>query len=70
HASAKKTKAAKPKVPTTHPPVIDMVKAAIMAAKDRNGTFHPIITKYIATTYKVDVQKLGPHIRRGNVHAV
>ncbi|KAF7259206.1 hypothetical protein EG68_03635 [Paragonimus skrjabini miyazakii] len=69
-APAKKTKAAKPKVPDSHPPVIDMVKAAIMAAKDRKGTSLPTIKKYIAANYKVDVEKLGPHIRRGIVHAV
>ncbi|KAA0197468.1 Histone deacetylase [Fasciolopsis buskii] len=69
-APAKKPKTAKPKVPATHPPVIDMVKAAIIAAKDRKGTSLPTIKKFIAANYKVDVEKLGPHIRRGIVHAV
>ncbi|KAF6779761.1 hypothetical protein AHF37_00865 [Paragonimus kellicotti] len=57
-APTKKAKAAKPKVPASHPPVIDMVKAAIMAAKDRK--------RYLPSHH----QKLGPHIRRGIVHAV
>ncbi|KAF5398945.1 Histone H1-gamma late [Paragonimus heterotremus] len=69
-APAKKAKSAKPKVPASHPPVIDMLKAAITAAKDRKGTSLPTIKKYIAANYKVDVEKLGPHIRRGIVHAV
>ncbi|TPP59775.1 Histone deacetylase [Fasciola gigantica] len=69
-APAKKPKTVKPKVPATHPPVIDMVKAAITAAKDRKGTSLPSIKKFIAANYKVDVEKLGPHIRRGIVHAV
>ncbi|KAA3671367.1 uncharacterized protein DEA37_0003207 [Paragonimus westermani] len=69
-APTKKAKAAKPKVPASHPPVIDMVKAAIMDAKDRKGTSLPTIEKYIAAAYKVDVEKLRPHIRRGIVHAV
>ncbi|KAA3671322.1 histone H1/5 [Paragonimus westermani] len=67
---AEKTKAAKPKVLASHPPVIDMVKAAIMVAKDRKGTSRPTIKNYIAANYKVDVEKLGPHIWRGIVHVV
>ncbi|KAF5402173.1 hypothetical protein PHET_04363 [Paragonimus heterotremus] len=55
-----KAKAAKPKVPVSHPPVIDMVKTAITSAKDRKGISLPIIKKYIAANYKLDVGKLGP----------
>ncbi|TGZ57680.1 hypothetical protein CRM22_009888 [Opisthorchis felineus] len=69
-AVSKKPKSAKPKIPANHPPVIDMVKASINAAKDRKGTSLPTIKKFIAANYKVDVEKLGPHIRRGIVHAV
>ncbi|GAA57713.1 histone H1/5, partial [Clonorchis sinensis] len=61
-AVSKKPKSAKPKIPANHPPVIDMVKAPINAVKDRKGTSLP--------TIKVDVEKLGPQIRRGIVHAV
>ncbi|OON14393.1 linker histone H1 and H5 family protein [Opisthorchis viverrini] len=46
-----------------------MVKASIIAAKDRKATSLPTIKKFIAANYKVDVDKLGPHIRRGTVHA-
>ncbi|CAH8463413.1 unnamed protein product [Dicrocoelium dendriticum] len=69
-SGAKKPKSSKPKVPATHPPVIDMIKAAITAAKDRKGTSLPTIKKYVSANYKVDVEKLGPHLRRGIVHAV
>ncbi|TGZ60971.1 hypothetical protein CRM22_008265 [Opisthorchis felineus] len=47
-----------------------MVKASINAAKDRKGTSLSTIKKFIAANYKVDVEKIGPHIRRGVVHAV
>ncbi|OON17878.1 linker histone H1 and H5 family protein [Opisthorchis viverrini] len=66
----KKPKSAKPKIPANHPPVIDMLKASIIAAKDRKGTSLPTIKKFIAANYKVDVEQLGPYIRRGTVHAV
>ncbi|KAF8563601.1 hypothetical protein P879_11388 [Paragonimus westermani] len=67
---AKKAKATKPKVPVNHPPVIDIVKTAIMAAKDRKGTSLPTTKKYIGVNYKVDFEKLRPHIWRGTVHEV
>ncbi|KER33472.1 hypothetical protein T265_00589 [Opisthorchis viverrini] len=63
-------KSAKPKIPANHPPVIDMVKASINAAKDRKNTSLPTIKKFIGANHKIDVEKLGPHIRRGIVHAV
>ncbi|TGZ69621.1 hypothetical protein CRM22_003632 [Opisthorchis felineus] len=69
-AISKKPKSAKLKIPEKHPPVIDRAKASINAAKDRKGTSLPTIKKFIAANYKVDVEKLGPHIRRGIVHAV
>ncbi|KAA0194568.1 Histone deacetylase [Fasciolopsis buskii] len=69
-APAKKPKNAKPKAPATHPPFIDMVKAAIIAAEDRKGTSTPTIKKFVAANCKVDVEILGPHIRRGIFHAV
>ncbi|OON16136.1 linker histone H1 and H5 family protein, partial [Opisthorchis viverrini] len=66
----KKPKSAKTKIPGNHPPGIDMVKASTNAAKDRKGTSLPTIKKFIAANYKVDVEKLGPHIRHGIAHAV
>lgn len=63
-------KLAKAKVPASHPPVINMITSAILAAKDRKGSSLPTIKKYIAGNYKFDVEKQAVHIRRGIVHAV
>ncbi|KAA3678767.1 uncharacterized protein DEA37_0012394 [Paragonimus westermani] len=41
-----------------------------MAAKDRKSTSLPNIKKYMAANYKVDVEKLRPHIRSGIFRAV
>lgn len=56
--------AKKPAAKPTHPPVAAMVSAAVAALKDRKGSSLPAIKKYIAATYKVDVAKLAPFIRR------
>ena len=64
-ASPKKAvKAKKPAAKPTHPPVAAMVTAAITALKDRKGSSLPAIKKYVAATYKVDVAKLAPFIRK------
>ena len=60
----KAAKAKKPAAKPTHPPVATMVVAAIGALKDRKGSSLPAIKKYVAATYKVDVAKLAPFIRR------
>ena len=57
-------KAAKPKKVMSHPPVAQMVNAAIAALKDRKGSSLAGIKKYIAANFKCDVQKLAPFIRR------
>jgi histone H1/5 len=36
-----------------HPKYEDMVKAAILALKDRNGSSVPAIAKYLAANYKL-----------------
>lgn len=54
----------KPKKPAAHPPVAQMVNAAIAALKERKGSSLASIKKYIAANYKCDVQKLAPFIRR------
>ena len=59
-----KTPAKKAKAPASHPPVASMVVAAVTALKERNGSSLVAIKKYIATTYKCDVDKLAPFIRR------
>merc|ERR550525_2061292 len=41
-----------------------MIAAAIKALKERNGSSLAAIKKYIAATYKVDVVKLAPFIRK------
>ena len=57
-------KAAKPKAPAAHPPVAAMVKAAVKALKERNGSSLPAIKKYIAANYKVDIVKLNRFINK------
>merc|ERR1712027_113123 len=57
-------KAAKPKAPAAHPPVASMVKAAVKALKERNGSSLPAIKKYIAANYKVDIVKLNRFINK------
>ena len=56
-ASPKKTgakkKSAGAKKPADHPKYIDMIKAAIAALKERNGSSRQAILKYIKANYKV-----------------
>lgn len=54
----------KPKSAPTHPPTQQMVDAAIKTLKERGGSSLLAIKKYIAATYKVDVQKLAPFIKK------
>merc|ERR1711997_252924 len=56
--------AKKPKAKPTHPPTSAMIAAAIKALKERNGSSLAAIKKYIAATYKVNVVKLAPFIRK------
>ena len=60
----KAAKAKKPAAKPTHPPVAEMVNAAITTLKDRKGSSLSAIKKYVGTTYKVDAVKLAPFIRR------
>jgi len=64
-ASPKKAvaKPRKPKVPAAHPPVLQMVLAAIGSLKERKGSSLAAIKKYIAANYKVDIVRLAPFIR-------
>ena len=59
---AKKAKA--PAKPAAHPPVAAMVKAAVKALKERNGSSLPAIKKYIAANYKVDIVKLNRFVNK------
>ncbi|XP_021706524.1 histone H1-like [Aedes aegypti] len=47
-----------------HPPVNDMVVAAIKTLKERNGSSLQAIKKYIAANYKCDVAKLAPFLKK------
>ena len=60
----KATKPKKAKAPAAHPPVAQMVTAAITNLKERNGSSLAAIKKYIAANYKCDVAKLAPFIRK------
>ena len=60
----KVVKAKKPKVAAAHPPVAQMVNAAIKALKERKGSSLAAIKKYITANYKADGTKLAPFIRR------
>ena len=60
----KATKLKKPKAPAAHPPVAQMVTAAITSLKERNGSSLAAIKKYMAANYKCDVDKLAPFIRK------
>merc|ERR1712129_652846 len=62
-AKTPKKKAA-PKAKATHPTTAVMVAAAIAALKDKKGSSRPAIKKYIAANYKVDIVKLGPHLKK------
>ena len=57
-------KAKKPTKKVDHPPVAEMVMAAVSNLKDRKGSSLIAIKKYIASHYKVDAAKLAPFIRR------
>ncbi|XP_078048534.1 histone H1-I [Augochlora pura] len=61
-AAKSKTKAQRSK--SSHPPTSEMVNAAIKELKDRKGSSLQAIKKYIASTYKVDGEKLAPFIKR------
>lgn len=61
----KKVAAAKaPKAKRNHPPTSVMVDAAISALKERGGSSVLAIKKYAAATYKIDVEKMAPFIKR------
>ena len=59
--SPAKKKPAAPKKPADHPPYLEMIKAAIVALKERNGSSRQAIEKYIKANYKVG--EVGPHLK-------
>jgi histone H1/5 len=62
--AAKPAKAKKPAKKSEHPATAVMVAAAITTLKDKKGSSRQAIKKYIAATYKVDIVKLGPHLKK------
>jgi len=59
--SPAKKKPSAPKKPADHPPYLEMIKAAILALKERNGSSRQAIEKYIKANYKVG--EVGPHLK-------
>ena len=59
--SPAKKKPSKPKKPADHPPYSEMIKAAIVALKERGGSSRQAIEKYIKANYKVG--EVGPHLK-------
>ena len=48
----------------THPPVAEMVKAALKDLRNSKGVSLCAIKQYIVANYKADIGKLAPFIRR------
>ena len=59
--SPAKKKPVAPKKPADHPPYLDMIKAAIVALKERSGSSRQAIEKYIKANYKVG--EVGSHLK-------
>ncbi|KER19066.1 hypothetical protein T265_12027 [Opisthorchis viverrini] len=57
---SKKANSCKFKIPVNQPPPIDMVKASINAAKDREGTSLPTIKEFIAANYNFETWPAHP----------
>ncbi|XP_012284049.1 histone H1-like [Orussus abietinus] len=54
----------KPRTTPSHPPTSEMVNAAITNLQERGGSSFQAIKKYIATTYKLDLDKQSPFIKK------
>ena len=57
-------KAAKPQIPTAHPPYASMVTAAITSVKERTGSSRQSILKYVVANYEVDTTKAGSRVTK------
>ncbi|OON20820.1 linker histone H1 and H5 family protein [Opisthorchis viverrini] len=57
-------------IPAKHSPPVDMVNVSINTTEDCKSASVLTTKKFIVTNYKIDVEKLGPHILRDIVHAV
>lgn len=63
-STSKKGEGGKPKKLPTHPPVNEMVVAALKALKERNGSSLQAIKKYISANFMCDVGKLAPFLKK------
>ncbi|XP_023222175.1 histone H1A, sperm-like [Centruroides sculpturatus] len=63
-STKKKASRQRSKSKSNHPKISQMVNTAIVDLKDRGGSSLQAIKKYIASNYKVDVEKLAPFIRK------
>ena len=59
--SPTKKKPSKPSKPADHPPYSEMIKAAIVALKERGGSSRQAIEKYTKANYKVG--EVGSHLK-------
>ena len=57
-------KTSKPRAPAAHPSYNEMIKASIVALKDRNGSSRQAICKYIKANYKVS-DTFETHVKMG-----
>lgn len=67
--SGKSTMPKKPSKPTK-PATSELVLNAITTLKERNGSSLQAIKKFIASTYKIDMEKLAPFIKKYLKNAV
>lgn len=66
----KEDKAKKPAATPAHPPVAEMVMAAVKALDEKGGSSSVNIKKYLKTEFKVDTEKLSTYIRKALRNAV
>merc|ERR1712213_134130 len=65
-ATPKAKKVTKPKKAASHPPYKNMVKAAIVALKEKKGSSRQAIIKYILANYKIDdAAKVNTRVKIG-----
>merc|ERR1712047_189183 len=72
-AAPKAKKAAKPKVPASHPTYKVMTSAAIAALKEQKGSSRQGIIKYVVANYKLqatDPKKVNTHVKAALVRGL
>jgi histone H1/5 len=61
--AAKVVKPKAPKAPAAHPKFLDMIKAAVAALKERNGSSRQALVKYVMANYKVGTDQKAVNTR-------